>query len=99
MGMEWRAGRARAGLGLRAGRGGAAGRAGPGGTGRAGPGGGRVGLGGGGGGVGGYGPVGRNVCTARKGVRVCGVKNALQTAEDRKKLEEMGAIPSRTERK
>ena len=38
-----------------------------------------------------YGPVGRNVCTARKGVRVCGVKNALQTAEDGKKLEEKGA--------
>ena len=30
--------------------------------------------------VGWYGPVGRNVYTARKGVRACGVKNALQTA-------------------
>ena len=25
------------------------------------------------------GPIGRNVCTARKGIRVCGVKNALRT--------------------
>ena len=26
----------------------------------------------------------RNVCTAIKGVHVCGVKNALRTVEDRK---------------
>ena len=31
-----------------------------------------------------YGPVGWNVCTARNGVGVCGVKNALQTWQDRK---------------
>ena len=38
----------------------------------------------------GHGPVGRNICTARKGLRVCRVKNALQTAEDRKSWRKMG---------
>ena len=39
--------------------------------------------------VGWYGPVGRKVCTARKGVRVCGVKYALRTAE-RQRIENVG---------
>ena len=43
----------------------------------------------GGGRVGWYGPVGRNVCTARKGIRVCGVKNTLRTAGDRKSWRKM----------
>ena len=34
--------------------------------------------------------VGGNVCTARKGVRVCGVKNVLRTAEDKKSWRKMG---------
>ena len=39
---------------------------------------------GGGGRYGRVGSNGRNVCTARKDVLVCGVKKALQTAKDRK---------------
>ena len=37
-----------------------------------------------------YGPVGRNVCNARKGVSVCRVTNALLTSEDRKSWRKMG---------
>ena len=51
---------------------------------------------GGGGRVGWYGPVGRNICTARKGVRVCEVKNALRTAEDRKSWRKMGGVGENT---
>ena len=47
-----------------------------------------IGEAGGGGGPGG--PVGRNVCMARKGIHVCGVKNALQTALDRKRWRKFG---------
>ena len=36
--------------------------------------------------------VGRNVCTLLKGVRVCGVKNELLTAEDRKNWRIMAGI-------
>ena len=46
--------------------------------------------------VGWYGPVGKNVCIARKGVLVCGVKNALRTAEDRKSWEKVGGVGENT---
>ena len=37
-----------------------------------------------------YWPAGRNVCTARKSVRVWGVKNALWTVDNRKSWRKMG---------
>ena len=78
---------------------GVAARAGPGGVGIAGRGRWGGGPGGGwwaGGGPGWYGPVGRIYCTARKGVRVCGVKNALRTAGDRKSWRKMGEVGENT---
>ena len=40
--------------------------------------------------------VGKNVCTARKGVRMCGVKNTLRTAQDRKSWRKLGGWLKKT---